>query len=121
MTTLNLTLVVGGLVLMAGLLSSPLKRSLLFGPLVALAVGMLRPYLVLSPRGRGNALFLGWFGPIGVAALYYATLSTREVKLEEARTVGGLVIRASILVHGVAAASFTKLYGDRPVNAEEHG
>ena len=62
-------------------------------------------------RGGGNALFLGWFGPIGVAALYYANLSLRETGIEAAWTAGSLVICASILIHGVTAAPLTKLYG----------
>jgi sodium/hydrogen antiporter len=64
-------------------------------------------------RGGVNALFLGWFGPIGVAALYYANLSLKETGIEAAWTVGSLVICASILAHGVTAAPLTKLYGRR--------
>jgi NhaP-type Na+/H+ or K+/H+ antiporter len=72
--------------------------------------------LVLNPllgpvRGLRKALFLGWFGPIGVAALYYATLSQREAGVSEAWVVGGLVICASIIVHGMSAAPLSKLYG----------
>jgi sodium/hydrogen antiporter len=64
-----------------------------------------------------DTLFLGWFGPIGVAALFYASLSLREIGAEEAWTVGSLVICASILVHGVTAAPLTRLYG-RTAEAE---
>lgn len=52
------------------------------GVLLVLAVLLLRrlpAVLATSPlaggRGRGEALFLGWFGPVGVAALYYANES----------------------------------------------
>ncbi len=72
----------------------------------------LKPWLGLV-RGRGDALFLGWFGPIGVAALYYANLSVREAGIEEAWTVGSLLICASILAHGVTATPLTRLYGRR--------
>jgi NhaP-type Na+/H+ or K+/H+ antiporter len=72
--------------------------------------------LALSPllgrmRRTQDALFLGWFGPIGVAALYYANLSVGEAGVEEAWVVGSLVICASILVHGLSATPLTKLYG----------
>jgi NhaP-type Na+/H+ or K+/H+ antiporter len=72
--------------------------------------------LVLNPllgrvRGFQDALFLGWFGPIGVAALFYANLSLRETGAEAAWVVGSLIITASIVVHGVSAAPFTRLYG----------
>ena len=58
----------------------------------------------------GN-LFLGWFGPIGVAALYYANLSVGEAGVEEAWVIGSLIICASILVHGLSATPLTRLYG----------
>jgi NhaP-type Na+/H+ or K+/H+ antiporter len=72
--------------------------------------------LALNPllgrvRGLQDALFLGWFGPIGVAALYYANLSLRETGAEVAWVAGSLIITASIIVHGVTAAPLTKLYG----------
>jgi NhaP-type Na+/H+ or K+/H+ antiporter len=89
------------------------------GPVLVVAVLLLRrlpAVLALNPlmrgvRGGANALFLGWFGPIGVAALYYANLSLRETEIEAAWTVGSLAICASILAHGLTAAPLTKLYG----------
>jgi NhaP-type Na+/H+ or K+/H+ antiporter len=89
------------------------------GPvLVALILLLRRPPWVLllagrAPRmqGKADGLFAGWFGPIGVAALYYATLAEHTVGLEEAWVVGSLVISVSILAHGVTAAPLTKLYG----------
>src|SRR5919112_1618270 len=90
------------------------------GPLLVVAVLLLRrvpavlgPWPPLGPR-RGktkDVLFLGWFGPVGAAALYYAAFSYRETGIEEAWTVGSLVICASVLVHGIAATPLTKLYG----------
>ena len=75
------------------------------------AVLALRP--LLGPlRGKTkDVLFLGWFGPIGAAALYYAAFSYRETGIEAAWTVGSLVICASVLVHSVSATPLTKLYG----------
>ena len=91
------------------------------GPVLVAAVLLLRrlpAVLLLGPligtlSGRSDALFLGWFGPIGVAALYYATLSERVAGVKEAWTVGSLVICASIFAHGLTAAPLTKLYGRR--------
>jgi NhaP-type Na+/H+ or K+/H+ antiporter len=80
------------------------------------AVLALRP--LLGPlRGKiKDVLFLGWFGPVGAAALYYAAFSFRETGIEAAWTVGSLVICASLLVHGVTATPLTKLYGKLPKN-----
>jgi len=90
------------------------------GPLLVVGVLVLRrlpTVLALRPllgplRGRArDVLFLGWFGPIGAAALYYAAFSLRETGIEEAWVVGSLIICASVLVHGVSATPLTKLYG----------
>jgi NhaP-type Na+/H+ or K+/H+ antiporter len=91
------------------------------GLLLAVAVLLLRRLplvLALRPlvgqvRGGGEALFLGWFGPIGAAALYYATFATRETGVEEVWVVGSLVICASVLAHGLTSTPLTKLYGRR--------
>jgi hypothetical protein len=70
---------------------------------LSLIVLALRP--LLGPlRGKTkDVLFLGWFGPVGAAALYYAACSLRETGLEEVWVVGSLVICASLLVHGIIA------------------
>ncbi len=89
------------------------------GLTLAVAVLLLRrlpAVLALSPligqtRGRRDALFVGWFGPIGAAALYYAALAHRETGNEEIWVVGSLVICVSVLAHGLTATLLTKLYG----------
>jgi NhaP-type Na+/H+ or K+/H+ antiporter len=95
------------------------------GPLLVVAVLLLRrlpAVLALRPllgplRGRAkDVLFLGWFGPIGAAALYYAAFSLRDTGMEEAWVVGSLVICASVVVHGLTATPLTKLYGRLPRN-----
>ena len=89
------------------------------GPVLAALILLLRrlPWvLALTPllpgaSGARDGLFLGWFGPIGIAALFYATLVEHQAGLHEAWVVGSLVISASVLVHGVSAAPLTRLYG----------
>ena len=86
--------------------------------LAALVLLLRRPpvLLLLAPRlkplrGTADALFSGWFGPIGVAALFYATLSVRETGLEVVWEAASLIIFASVVLHGVTATPFTKLLG----------
>ena len=79
------------------------------------AVLALNP-LIDQTRGLKDALFLGWFGPIGVAALYYASLAPREAGVEEVWVVGSLIITASVIAHGMSAGPLTKLYGKRAQN-----
>ncbi len=93
------------------------------GALLVVAVLLLRRLpavlavrALLGPLGgrAKDVLFLGWFGPIGAAALYYAAFSMRETGLREAWVVGSLIICASVVVHGVTATPLTKLYGRLP-------
>lgn len=67
---------------------------------------------VIPPIDRREAtLFVGWFGPIGVAAIFYAALSVRETGLRTGWVVGTLVVAGSILAHGVTAVPATLAYG----------
>jgi NhaP-type Na+/H+ or K+/H+ antiporter len=95
------------------------------GPLLIAGVLLLRrlPAVVVLRRllgplgGRAKeVLFLGWFGPIGAAALYYAAFSLEETGIEVVWVVGSLVICASVVVHGVSATPLTKLYGRLPAD-----
>ncbi|MEW5856317.1 MAG: cation:proton antiporter [Cyanobacteriota bacterium] len=91
------------------------------GLFLAIAVLLLRrlPALILlrrflpQLRGMHDALFMGWFGPIGVAAIFYAFLSLRKTGLEDAWVVGSLIICASIFAHGLSAVPLAQIYGKR--------
>ncbi|MEN6337807.1 MAG: cation:proton antiporter [Phycisphaerales bacterium] len=62
-------------------------------------------------RPLRNALFAGWFGPIGTAWLYYAMLTSRQIGDDRVWTVVSAVVLSSILAHGVTATPLTNLYG----------
>ncbi|WP_306059192.1 cation:proton antiporter domain-containing protein [Natronococcus wangiae] len=89
------------------------------GVALGIAIVLLRrlpAWLAIAPvvaplRTRDDALFVGWFGPIGVAALLYATISVRETGTEIGWIVGSLVIAASIVAHGATATPLTNAYG----------
>lgn len=67
---------------------------------------------VVSETGDDlGALFAGWFGPIGIAALFYATVAHRILGNELVWGAASLVIASSVLIHGVTSTPFTKLYG----------
>ena len=63
-------------------------------------------------RGR-EAAFLGWFGPIGVAAVYYATLCERRLGEGGAFAweLVSLIVFVSVIVHGATAYPLTRLLG----------
>ncbi|MFJ2081141.1 hypothetical protein ACI2KV_24710 [Micromonospora chokoriensis] len=61
----------------------------------------LKPALGLPWRG---VVFLGWFGPVGVSALFYLTYSQDEgVRDPRLWAAGSLVVAASTVVYGVTA------------------
>ena len=89
------------------------------GVLLAVAVLLLRrpvTLLLLRPilpsvRSLPDALFLGWFGPIAVAAIYYASVMEHKLHEPVIWDAVSLVICASVLAHGITGAPFTRLYG----------
>jgi sodium/hydrogen antiporter len=89
------------------------------GVLLAIAVLLLRRPAVLlllrrflpSLKGNTDALFLGWFGPIAVAAMYYGALAEHRLQDPFIWDVVSLIICASVVAHGVSAAPLTRVYG----------
>lgn len=89
-------------------------------PLVALALLILtlrRPPVVmlLSATWRGSlnsrdSLYLGWFGPLGIAAIYYAALAHSHLHDPLYWHAASALIFASIMIHGVSAAPLSRLY-----------
>ncbi|MFZ4156874.1 cation:proton antiporter [Streptomyces griseoincarnatus] len=70
-------------------------------------IALKRP-LSLSWR---DAVFLGWFGPIGVSALFYLTMEAHRLGADpEVLAAGTLVIAVSTVVHGVTTAPGLALY-----------
>lgn len=87
-------------------------------PALALLILLLRrlPAVLLAHRlapdlrERRDALFAGWFGPIGIAALLYAQVASRHTGDALPWTVASLAICASVFAHGVSGAPLTRLY-----------
>ena len=68
-------------------------------------------YRFLKPVERiSDALFVGWFGPIAVAAMVYATWANVQEGYERLWHLGSCVIFVSILIHGITATPFTRWY-----------
>ncbi len=98
--------------------------------LVVLGVLVLRrlPWLLLLHRPLrlpwADALFLGWFGPIGVSAMFYLTLLVERMPHTEAvpvLAIGTAVVAASTVVHGATSAPLRRLYARRTSASGESG
>lgn len=77
---------------------------LLRRPLAWLAIGRWLPSL----RNRGDHLFAGWFGPIGIAAVFYALHWRDELHISELWPVVSLVALLSLALHGATATPLTR-------------
>lgn len=84
---------------------------------LALAVLLLRriPILLLLRRPlrlqTRDALYLGWFGPVGVSALLYLTLEADRMGVDETvLAAGSLVLVVSTVAFGLSGAGGRKLY-----------
>ena len=71
---------------------------------------LLRP-LLRSLQHRREALFNGWFGPIGIAALFYAAEASHMTHIDRIWTIASLVVFASILLHGMSATPLIRRFG----------
>ncbi|RBY90203.1 sodium:proton exchanger [Blastococcus sp. TBT05-19] len=87
------------------------------GPALVVGVLLLRrlPVLLLLRRplrlGRPDAVFLGWFGPIGVSALFYLALEAERLDLDPVvLAAGSLVVAASTVAHGLTSSAGRVLY-----------
>ena len=72
-----------------------------------LALGWLMPWT----RPMRNAVFAGWFGPIGAAALFYAMLIQDQTGSAQLWPFISLAIGASVLAHGISATPMTRMFG----------
>lgn len=81
---------------------------------------LLKP-LLPELRSRSDALFVGWFGPVAVAAIYYASLMEHRLGEPLIWDVVSLIICGSVLAHGMSGVPLTRLYGRKrgePTKAE---
>lgn len=61
--------------------------------------------------GRSDAAFLGWFGPIGVSAVFYLAMEAEGLAVDPVvLAAGSLVVAASTVVHGTTSAPGRVLY-----------
>jgi NhaP-type Na+/H+ or K+/H+ antiporter len=74
---------------------------------------------ILPIRSTRDALFAGWFGPIGIAAIYYAAdARATHADLAWVWPLVTACAAASVLVHGISAIPLTRLL--LPVDRREH-
>lgn len=93
---------------------------ILGAPALTFAIAVLalrRPLAVLlcwPVLGAGlltrDKLFLGWFGPVGVAAIYYALHTSEKTGDPVIWHITSLVVATSVLIHGLTSGPGLKAY-----------
>jgi len=76
-----------------------------------IAVGISMFGVGLQPM---SVLFLGWFGPRGVASILFALIVLEQGQLEHGAEILGAVtatVLGSVLLHGMSAAPLAAIYG----------
>ncbi len=87
----------------------------LYAVLSLTVVRMVPVVLVLIGAGldRATVLFVGWFGPRGLASLVFALLALEDLgpDAEPAVAVIAVTVLLSVVAHGISAAPLAKRYG----------
>jgi sodium/hydrogen antiporter len=93
--------------------------------LLAVAVLLLRRLPVLFALMRPlhlrapDAAYLGWFGPVGVAAIFYLTMEAERLGVKpDVLAAGTLIVVASTVAHGLTSSPGRAAY--RRVSRSEH-
>lgn len=96
--------------------------------LLVVGVLLLRrlPLLLLLRRPLGltwrDAVFLGWFGPMGVSAVFYLTMEAGLLDADpRVLAAGTLVVAASTVVHGISTAPGVAVYRRAAARAQRGG
>nr|WP_232372426.1 sodium:proton antiporter [Acuticoccus mangrovi] len=89
---------------------------LLLGVVLVLLVRRLPAWLLIgfaTPvyRGWRERAFAGWFGPVGVAAVFYVTLALRKVDAPALWPIVSAIIVGSMVVHGLTATPVSRWLG----------
>ncbi len=91
-------------------------QSWVYALLCLTALRMVPVFLALlgTPLGRGDRLFIGWFGPRGIASVLYlemVVLDLGTTGFEPMLSVVVLTVLLSVFLHGLSAVPLTRLYG----------
>jgi len=94
-----------------------------FALVVAVLVLRRLPVLLALSRPLGlrlrEAVYLGWFGPIGISALFYLTLESKRLDVPPVVLVAGsLIVVASTIIHGLSSAPGRALFSREAAASE---
>jgi NhaP-type Na+/H+ or K+/H+ antiporter len=111
-----ITFLVFGAALLPEGLEHVTATTVLYSALSLTVVRMLPVAIALTGTGLRwrSVLFLGWFGPRGLASILFVLLILEQVELvhrTELLSITVLTVGLSALLHGVSAAPIARIYG----------
>jgi len=101
-----------------------LKSNILLYAVLSLTVIRMVPVLLAllgANLSRSTVLFIGWFGPRGLASLLFALIALEELGsgADEAVAVVAVTVSLSVLAHGISAAPLAQRYGETAARAAQ--
>lgn len=97
----------------------------LYAVLSLTAVRMVPVALALLGSGldRNTVLFVGWFGPRGLASLVFALLALQELggEADQAVALIAVTVLLSVIAHGVSATPLASKYGRTAAPSRDSG
>jgi NhaP-type Na+/H+ or K+/H+ antiporter len=121
-----LTFIIFGMVMLPAALDQITPAIVLYAVLSLTVVRML-PVAVStigSKLAAVSVLFLGWFGPRGIASILYVLLIMEDYELvgmETIYAVAMVTVFFSVMAHGITAAPLADWYGKRVAAMDEEG
>jgi NhaP-type Na+/H+ or K+/H+ antiporter len=93
-------------------------REVVFALLALTVVRMVPVALALAGSGldRATVVFVGWFGPRGLASVVFGLIAVDSLAPAQSKVVLGavtLTVALSVLLHGISASPLAARYGAR--------
>ncbi len=111
----SLTFLLFGALIVPAIMGAVTWQILIYA-LLSLTIVRLLP-VILSLMGQSlrwsTVLFLGWFGPRGIASIVYVLMAVSDAEIrgmETLSTAAVLTVLVSVFAHGVTAAPLANLY-----------
>ena len=118
------TWIIFGAVIADDLLHNMSWSILLYAVLSLTIIRMLPVFIALTGSGISTEgkLFIGWFGPRGLASIVFAVIVINSKLIEEDPIimVVGCTIILSIVAHGITANPWAKAFGKRRQQAQQN-
>ena len=86
-------------------------------PMIPVAVA-----LIGSGRNRTTVMFIGWFGPRGLASIVFGIIALGALPASDGQPIIALItltVILSVLLHGVTARPLARQYGEQSNNLDE--